>query len=146
MSKRETPMTRWYWEQVGGTLIEEFPAVLPKGNSLIGRRLLDGLIVLDGERRIAYAHEVELGDKEVVVVQAKATRLGMYLMGQTVFSMELVKPFGPRSIRSVALCASDDIVLRPLLEAHAGCRVVVCPPDIVRKVGLSPVDAAQSDG
>jgi len=27
MSKHETPMTRWYWQQVGGTLIEEFRAV-----------------------------------------------------------------------------------------------------------------------
>ena len=27
MSKLETPMTRWYWKQVGGTLIEEYPAV-----------------------------------------------------------------------------------------------------------------------
>jgi hypothetical protein len=26
MSKHETPMTRWYWQQVGGTLIEEFVA------------------------------------------------------------------------------------------------------------------------
>lgn len=27
MSRRETPMTRWYWKQVGGTLIEEFCVV-----------------------------------------------------------------------------------------------------------------------
>tara|TARA_Y100001970_G_C13899964_1_gene683125 strand:- start:530 stop:643 length:114 start_codon:yes stop_codon:yes gene_type:complete len=27
MSKRETPLTRKYWESIGGTLIEEFPAV-----------------------------------------------------------------------------------------------------------------------
>ena len=26
MSKRETPLTRKYWESIGGTLIEEFPA------------------------------------------------------------------------------------------------------------------------
>jgi hypothetical protein len=136
MSKRETPMTRWYWEQRGGTLIEEFPAVLPKGNPLLGRRLLDGLIVLGGERRIAAAHEVEIKDRDVVIVQTKAMRLGMYLMGQTLFSMALVKPFGPRSIESVALCAKDDEVLRPLLEAHAGCRVVVCPPGVVARVGV----------
>lgn len=135
MSKRETPMTRWYWEQLGGTLIEEFPAVLPKGNPLLGRRLLDGLIVLGGERCIAAAHEVSIQDRDVVIVQAKATRLGMYLMGQALFSMALVRPFGPRSMESVALCAKDDEVLRPLLEAHAGCRVVVCPAAIVAKVG-----------
>jgi hypothetical protein len=27
MSKHETPMTRWYWKQVGGTLVEEFIAI-----------------------------------------------------------------------------------------------------------------------
>ena len=27
MSKRETPLTREYWQSIGGTLIEEFPAV-----------------------------------------------------------------------------------------------------------------------
>ena len=27
MSKRETPLTRRYWQEIGGTLIEEFPAV-----------------------------------------------------------------------------------------------------------------------
>ena len=27
MSKRETPLTRRYWREIGGTLIEEFPAV-----------------------------------------------------------------------------------------------------------------------
>jgi hypothetical protein len=35
MSKRETPMALWYWEQIGGTLVEEFPAVPPKGDRRI---------------------------------------------------------------------------------------------------------------
>jgi hypothetical protein len=146
MSKRETPMTRWYWEQVGGTLIEEFPAVLPKGNPLLGRRLLDGLIVLGGERRLAQAHEVDLRDKDVLIVQAKAMRLGMYLMGQTLFSLDLVRPFGPRSMESVALCSKDDELMRPLLEAHDGCRVVVCPPEIVMKVGRQANDGSEAYG
>lgn len=111
--------------------------MLPKGNPLLGRRLLDGLIVPGGERRIAAADEVNIRGRDVVIVQAKAMRLGMYLMGQTLFSMALVKPFEPRSIQSVALCAKDDEMLRPLLEAHAGCRVVVCPPHVVASVGVS---------
>lgn len=51
MSKRETPMTRWYWHQVGGTLIEEFPAVRP--TATCGQGLIDGIIVLAGEHRLA---------------------------------------------------------------------------------------------
>ena len=48
MSRRETPMTVWYWEQVGGTLIEEF-LVVPKSDGQ-GRRVLDAVIVL-GEKK-----------------------------------------------------------------------------------------------
>ena len=51
MSKLETPMTRWYWQQVGGTLIEEFIAVA--GTATCGGRILDGVILLDDDRRIA---------------------------------------------------------------------------------------------
>ncbi len=40
MSKRETPMTRWYWSQVGGTLREEFRLV--DGVEDVGLRLVDG--------------------------------------------------------------------------------------------------------
>jgi hypothetical protein len=36
-------MTLWYWQQVGGTLIEEFVAV--KGTSRCGVRMLDGVII-----------------------------------------------------------------------------------------------------
>jgi hypothetical protein len=51
----------------------------------------------------------------------------MYLMGQALFSRELMKPFRPASIRTVALCAKDDSVLRPLAEEY-GIEVVVDEP------------------
>jgi hypothetical protein len=38
MSTHETPMTRWYWQQVKGTLIEEYVAV--QGGLTCGRRVL----------------------------------------------------------------------------------------------------------
>jgi hypothetical protein len=61
----------------------------------------------------------------VIVVQAKASRLGMYLMGQALFSAELIRRFRPASVRSVALCTADDAVLRPLLEPYPHVEVVV---------------------
>jgi hypothetical protein len=73
MSKHETPMTRWYWQQVGGTLIKEFVAV--EGTSLCGRRVLDGLMILDGECRMAPQLAVSLASQEVIVIQTKARRL-----------------------------------------------------------------------
>lgn len=121
MSKHETPMIEWYWERVGGLLIEEYPIVLP-GPSHGGRRL-DGLVIRDAPRERVYGERLDISGRDVIVVQAKARRLGMPLMGQTLFSLELVKVLGPSSAIAVALCRADDAVLRPLLEAHEGCFV-----------------------
>jgi hypothetical protein len=122
MSKHETPLTVRYWESVGGSLIEEFPAVLRGPQN--AQRLIDGVIVLDGQKRRVKHHEIELKNQNIIVIQTKASRLGMYLMGQALFSAKLMKPFNPKSIRTVALCTADDSVLRPLCE-QAGIEVVV---------------------
>ena len=114
MSKRETPLTREYWQSIGGTLIEEFPAVT-KGDSN-SRRLLDGVVILGGELRIAKASEVDIEGKDIVVIQTKVNRLGMYLMGQAFFSRELMKTFKPKSIKTVAICGKDDTVMRDLCK------------------------------
>ena len=79
MSKHETPMIRWYWEQVGGTLCEEFQAVAR--SSTAAQRLLDAVILPDGPKQQVHWSEISVVDRDVIVVQAKASRLGMYLMG-----------------------------------------------------------------
>lgn len=62
MSSRETPLTRWYWRQVGGLLIEEFHLVRAKPG--VSPRYLDGLIVLGEEKALSEsrfsASDVEL--------------------------------------------------------------------------------------
>lgn len=126
MSKHETHMTRWYWQQIGGTLVEEFPVV--KRTATCAPRYIDGVIIRDGEQRIARAPEVQIEGKDVIVVQTKAARLGMSLMGQAFFSAALMARFRPRSVHAVALCNRDDSVLRPLLEAEHNVTVVVYPP------------------
>lgn len=126
MSKHETPMIRAFWNQIGGTLIEEFCAV--RRSQHCGQRLLDGVILPNGEKRIVRSGEFsvnEIEGEDIIVVQAKASRLGMYLMGQTLFSAELLKPFKPKSILSVALVLQDDLILRPLLESHPNMKVVI---------------------
>ncbi len=129
MSKLETPMTRRYWESVGGLLAEEFCLVRRGKDCSV--RLADAIILPDRETRIAAPGEhIDVTGERVVVIQTKARRLGMYLMGQTLFSAELLRRhFRPASVEAVALCAKDDAVLRPRFEAHAGCRVVVLPPE-----------------
>lgn len=116
MSKHETPLTLRYWEQVGGTLIEEFTAV--KSSPTTGKRLMDAVIVLDGEKRRARPGEIDLKGKDIIVAQTKAKRLGMYLMGQALFSKHLMEKFEPASIRSVAICVKGDEVWEPSLKRY----------------------------
>lgn len=47
----------------------------------------------------------------------------MYLLGQALFSRELMKTFQPSNIRTVAICKKDDAVLAPLARKH-GIEVV----------------------
>jgi hypothetical protein len=48
----------------------------------------------------------------------------MNLLGQALFSAELVRGAGPRRLRTIALCTVDDQVLRPLAVQY-GIEVVV---------------------
>jgi len=123
MSKLETPLTRRYWKSVGGTLIEEFAAVGRATDH--GTRLIDGVIIKNGPRRIAKKSEVDLEGKEIIVVQTKAERLGMYLMGQAIFSRDLMKRFKPKHVHSVAICTKGDSVLEPLLKRYKDVELVV---------------------
>ena len=122
MSKLETPLTRRYWREVGGTLIEEFPAVRRRLGC--GQRLIDAVIIPDGPFERRKANQVDITGKDIIVVQTKANRLGMYLMGQAVFSQKLMERFKPSSIRSVAICTRSDEVLEPLLK-ETGVELVV---------------------
>jgi hypothetical protein len=122
VSKRETPFTRRYWQEVGGTLIEEFPAV--RRGKHRGPRLLDGVIVPDGAFEIRNYKDVEIADRDIIVVQTKDMRLGMYLMGQAFFSAKLMEAFGPASIRTVAVCTRYDEIMETLARAH-GIEVIV---------------------
>jgi hypothetical protein len=71
-------------------------------------------------------------------VQTKALRLGMYLLGQAFFSRELIKDrFAPRSVRTDALCAIDDDVLRPIAERFNIEVVVDEPPRLEHTVAAS---------
>jgi len=138
MSKRETPMTRWFWQQTGGTRIEEFPAVTRTQTR--GPRWLDAIIVTSLPREaLPPRTALSLQGHDVIIVQAKNSRLGMYLMGQTLFSAEIIRRFNPRSVLSIALCAKDDELLHPMLKRFEGCEVCIAPPDIVAQVAPASV-------
>ena len=107
MSKRETWRTKRYWDSVGGLLIEEFQAIKPNQKEGIGKRHLDGIIVLGEKKKHQVGGTYDFKGKDIIVVQTKANRLGMYLMGQALFSSEIMKRYKPRSIKTVAICGNS---------------------------------------
>ena len=124
MSKYEDPMICWYWDRVGGTLCKEFSAV-KKGEDC-ERRSLDAIILPKKPKGTQY--EPTLQGQHVIVVQAKANRLGMPLMGQILFSGMLVKRnFNPCSLISVALCKEKNPELHRLLKR------------VARKIGIDDI-------
>jgi len=131
MSKHETPMTRWYWRTVNkrqGLLIEEFPAVKRDGTAGKNKRHIDGVIVLGekADRRGPRKGDRELvKGKEVIVIQSKARRLGMGLIGQVVVSRELLKDLKAKVVKSVGVCREDDQLLHKVLRRFKKCEAVV---------------------
>lgn len=116
MSKHETWRTRKYWEEVGGLLIEEFVAV--SASDTHGRRLIDGVIVLNEEKGIHIGNTFNIEGKDVVVIQTKSGRIGMYLLGQAYFSKFLISRHNPSSIKCVAICGKSDAVIAELAKKH----------------------------
>jgi hypothetical protein len=50
----------------------------------------------------------------------------MYLMGQVIFSVRLLRRrFRPKSVRGIILCSADDAVLRPMLRPFRNIEVRV---------------------
>ena len=125
-------MTEWYWREVlkKGTLIKEYVAVERAEDGSNGSRFMDGLVIMDGPFEISDDVTRDIAGKDVVVIQSKNKRLGMYLMGQALFSRELILKKKPKSVRSVAVCRKDDKVMRELLLAHQDIEVAFCPAEI----------------
>ena len=126
MSQKETWRTRKYWSKTGGLLIEEFLAV--NGSKTAGRRPLDGIIVLNEESGIHHGNFYDIEGKDVIIIQTKSGRIGMYLLGQAYFSQFLVRKYNPRSIKSIAICGKYDDVIGELAKEH-GIEVVVIKED-----------------
>jgi hypothetical protein len=145
----ELPQQQRLLKSVGGTLILEYPVVPNKGGGLREVRRIDSLLLphvpfvtLDGTRRnvvdwraVPDTHE-ELRSlirvTPVFCVQAKNSRLGPYLLGQALFSRELLLAEGVTVERSIALCGGDVEELSSIARQEYGIEVRVDP--------LLPVD------
>jgi hypothetical protein len=120
-------MTRWYWRTVNkrqGLLIEEFPAVKRDGTAGKNKRHIDGVIVLGekAERRGPRKGDRELVEgKRVIVIQSKARRLGMSLIGQVIVSRELLDDLKAKVVKSVGVCKGNDPAMHRILLKFKGC-------------------------
>lgn len=118
MSKHESWRTRQYWETTGGLLIEECSAIRLDLKRNIGKRLIDGVIVLGEKNNIQVGGSFDVCGKDIIVVQTKAGRLGMYLMGQAFFSREIMKRYNPKSIKAVVICGKSDLEMEALCKQY----------------------------
>jgi hypothetical protein len=126
MKDHETWRTRQYWDSVGGLLIEEFRAVKESKTPNQENRYMDAVIVLNEPKKIHNKNTFDLTGKDVIVVQTKRGRIGMYLLGQAYFSKHLIEMHNPRSLKSVAICGKNDAVMAELAAEH-DVEIVIIP-------------------
>jgi hypothetical protein len=105
----------------------EYPLVR-RGEDRSGR-WADAVILPNEEHRRLQPNEYpSLEERDVIVVQTKRGRTGMYLMGQALFSARLAHACGAASVRSILLCHYADSVLLPLLEPFPEVEVWLSDP------------------
>ena len=129
MSKHETPLTLAYWEHIKGTLLEEYPVVV-RGKDC-SPRWIDAIIIKGGEhkRLPPYKGDIDLRGLDLICVQTKKSRVGMYLLGQAFFSMKLLELKKPNSIVSIALCTKTDSYMEKIIEDIPNLKIQVINPD-----------------
>lgn len=119
-------MVRAWWEGTGGRICEEYP-LTPTIPGRQARRRVDALVVLN--QPSAWVDDCRdfgpTDGEDLIVVQAKASRLAMPLLGQAIFSPILARSnLHPASVRSVLLCTGSDDDLAPIAAEH-GVEVIV---------------------
>ena len=132
--KPEEELIRKYWNWRTGTLVREFEMVKKDKEAGIQFRRLDAIIILNGDpKEITRKQFKDRGlseNDEVEFIQAKASRLGMSLMGQTIFSRSLMneklreRGWKLKARRWIALCKKSDKKLGDLLSDY-GIDVVI---------------------
>lgn len=110
-------MTEGFWQAASpGAFIPEYPIVRRTKDQ--ASRWIDALILPEEPHGRARATDYpDIHGRNVVLVQTKVGRMGMYLMGQALFSARLALAVGAKPVRSILLCHKADAALVPLLEA-----------------------------
>jgi hypothetical protein len=117
-SSAESDVIDEVWKEIGGELVQEFVVPTIPGQRSRVRRL-DGVFAVDGpRRRLPVGTPLSLRDRDVVICQAKAGQLDLGVLGQTLFSAELLeREHSPRSLRLIAAAVRPDPLIERLLES-----------------------------
>jgi len=99
-------------------LIEEFRAIPRNLQAEVSNRDIDGLIVLGEPKSIQHSGSFDFTDRDLIIVQTKPNRLGMSVMGQVLFSKEIMTRFCPRSMKMVVICGKPDRELAKICERY----------------------------
>lgn len=132
-------MTEGFWATLErGAFIPEYPLV--HGAPDRSPRRADAVIFPDEPRsRARFADYPSIAGRDIIVVQTKIGRMGMYLMGQALFSARLAQAAGAATVRSILLCHETDAALIPLLTPFPEVEVWVCErkdPRICRQIPM----------
>jgi hypothetical protein len=120
---------RGFWlSQAHGLFFAEYPLVRRAADR--ATRLVDGLILPDEPHgRGNWRDHASLSGRRAIVIQAKVGGMGMYLMGQALFSARLALACGAASVRSILLCHRPDGALLPLLKPFREVEVWLSDPN-----------------
>lgn len=121
-------MTEGFWQaEARGAFIAEYPLVFRAEDQ--SPRRVDALILPDQPHgRAHFSDYPYISGQHVIIVQTKTGRMGMYLMGQALFSARLALAAGAASVRSILLCHKTDAALLPLLAPFPEVEVWVSDP------------------
>jgi hypothetical protein len=142
-------MTEGFWQSVAhGLFIPEYLLVQPAHDR--SPRRVDALILPDEPHGRARTRDcADLRGRSVIVVQTKPGRMGMYLMGQALFSGRLAQAAGAASVRSILLCHKTDAALLPLLSSFPEVEVWLSDPGdpmVCRRAPVRTIGSARGTG
>jgi hypothetical protein len=122
-NRNEVRLIRTYHAHLGGTLITGW-TVNCAGPGM--RRRLDAVILPDGRPGEARQADIDLTNRDVILVEARNSRLGCQSVGQILVKGDwLMEECAPRSLHRVVLVTGTEVGLEDFAARRYGIETVV---------------------